>query len=104
MTNSFDGPFKPTPVDRRTSITGLSAPMREVRIRNARVDIFDAIAPVSRDSESALNCLENEDDAGLEHHLRRVVDSVNKAARKHRELRSLLAVAPSTATVQEAAA
>jgi hypothetical protein len=78
------------PVDRRTSTSGLSVPIRDVRIRLARNDIFDALGPVSRNAECALYCLELDDDEGLELHLRRVVDSVRKAAGKHRELRVLL--------------
>ena len=62
------------PFARRTSVTGLSPGLRNVRIRNARSDIYTAIWPVLRDSEGILLCIENEDDEGLEHHLRRVVD------------------------------
>jgi hypothetical protein len=78
------------PVDRRTSLTGLSVAVRDVRIRLARNDVYDALGPVSRYAECALYCLELDDDEGLELHLRRVVDSVRKAAGKHRELRVLL--------------
>jgi hypothetical protein len=92
------------PVDRRTSVTGLSPAMREVRIRNARNDIFEALNPVSRHSECALYCLELDDDEGLAHHLRRVVDGVNEATRKHRELWSHFASAASTAVPVKAAA
>jgi hypothetical protein len=102
MANSFDGPLGPTPVDRRKSVTGLSAATRQVRIRLVRDDIHSALGPVSRHSEAARLSLEVDDDVGLEHHLRRVVEDVRKAAQKHRELRALLAAAPST--VQEAAA
>jgi hypothetical protein len=78
------------PVDRRTSTTGLSAAVRDVRIRLARNSIYDAICPVSRHSEAALLCLEANDDDGLEHHLRRVVDDMRKAVQNHKELRTLL--------------
>jgi hypothetical protein len=60
----------PSPADRRTSLTGLSVAVRDVRIRLAREDIYAALGPVSRHSEAALLCLEVDDDAGLEHHLR----------------------------------
>jgi hypothetical protein len=79
------------PVDRRTSIAGLSEGIRNVRIRNARNDIFEALKPVSRNAECAFYCLELDDDECLALHLRRVVDAVNDAARKNRELRGLLA-------------
>jgi hypothetical protein len=79
------------PVDRRTSTSGLSVPVRDVRIRLARNDIYDALCPVSRHAEAALLCIEADDDDGLVHHLRRVVDDVRKAAQKHKELRTLLA-------------
>jgi hypothetical protein len=79
------------PVDRRTSLTGLSVAVRDVRIRCSRNDIYDAVCPVSRHAEAALLCIEANDDDGLEHHLRRVVDDVRKAAQKHKELRALLA-------------
>jgi hypothetical protein len=78
------------PVDRRTSLTGLSVAVRDVRIRCSRNDIYDALCPVSRHAEAALLCIEANDDDGLEHHLRRVVDDVRKAAQKHKELRALL--------------
>jgi hypothetical protein len=104
MTNSFDRPLGSTPVERRTSVTGLSAAMREVRIRLARDDIHSALGPVSRHTEAARLSLEIDDDVGLEHHLRRAVDDVRRAAQKHRELRTLLAAAPSAATTQEPAA
>jgi hypothetical protein len=79
-----------SPIDRRTSTSGLSIPIRDVRIRLARNEIHDALRPVSRHAECALDCLELDDDRGLEHHLRRVVDDVRKAAQKHKELRALL--------------
>ena len=53
-----------------------------------------AIWPVLRDGESVFLCIENEDDEGIEHHLRRIVDRVNEAARKHRELTALKASPP----------
>jgi hypothetical protein len=79
------------PVDRRTSLTGLSVAVRDVRIRCSRNDIYDALCPVSRHAEAVLLCIEANDDDGLEHHLRRVLDDVRKAAQKHKELRALLA-------------
>jgi hypothetical protein len=78
------------PIDRRTSLTGLSDAVRDVRIRLSLGDIWSALAPVSRHSDAAMLCLELEDFAGLEHHLRRVVDDVRLAAQKHKELRALL--------------
>jgi hypothetical protein len=78
------------PVDRRTSTSGLSVSVRDVRVRLALDDIWHAVAPVSRHSDATMLCLELEDFAGLEHHLRRVVDDVRKAAQKHKELRALL--------------
>jgi hypothetical protein len=84
-------PLQQEPVDRRTSTSGLSVSVRDVRIRLARNDIYDALCPVSRHAEAALLCIEADDDDGLVHHLRRVVDDVRKAAQKHKELRALLA-------------
>ena len=86
-----NAPEAQEPVDRRTATSGLSAAVRDVRIRIARTAIYDAICPVSRHAEAVLLCLECEDDEGLEHHLRRVVDDVRKAAQKRKELRALLA-------------
>jgi hypothetical protein len=79
------------PVDRRTSLSGLSVAVRDVRIRCSRNDIYDVLCPVSRHAEAALLCIEADDDEGLEHHLRRVVGDVRKAAAKLKELRALLA-------------
>jgi hypothetical protein len=76
--------------DRRTSLTGLSVAIRDVQIRLAREDIYSALCPVSHDSEAALLCIENDDDEGLEHDLRRAVDGVRRAGQKHKELRGLL--------------
>lgn len=70
--------------------TTLSVAVQEVRIRLARDDIHAALGPVSHHSEAARLCLELDDDEGLEHHLRRVVDGVRLAAVKHRDLRALL--------------
>jgi hypothetical protein len=78
------------PVDRRTSTSGLSVSVRDVRIRLARNDIYDALCPVSRHAEAALLCLDLDDDVGLQHHLGRVVDGVRKAGAKHKELKALL--------------
>jgi hypothetical protein len=78
-----------SPIDRRT-LTGLTVAVRECRKNVAVDDIWRALSPVSRHSEAAMLCLELEDFVGLEHHLRRVVDDVRKAAQKHKELRALL--------------
>ena len=51
------------PVDRRTSTSGLSVSVRDVRIRLARNDIYDALCPVSRHAEAALLCIEADDDS-----------------------------------------
>jgi hypothetical protein len=67
--------------------TPLSVAVRECRIRVARDDIYAALGPVSRHSGAARLSLELNDDKGLEHHLRHIVDGVRLAARKHRELR-----------------
>ena len=81
-------------VDRRTSTSGLSVSVRDVRIRLARVERLPCrfTSTVSRDSEAALLSLELDDDEGLEHHLRRVVDGVRLAALKYRDLNELLVV------------
>jgi hypothetical protein len=79
----------------------LSEAVRDVRIRLARGDIYNALGPVSRHSEAALICLELEDDEGLEHHSRHVVDDVRRAARKHCDLRGLLP-APTPIETREA--
>jgi hypothetical protein len=78
----------------------LSIPVRDVRIRLARDDIHMALSPVSRHSEAAMLCLELDDDDGLEHHLRHVVDGVRLAALKHRELRSHLSSLAALETVE----
>jgi hypothetical protein len=80
-----------SPVDRRTSTSDLPTAVRDVRIRLARNEIHAALRPVSRHVECALDCLELDDDVGLQHHLGHVVDAVRNAARRHKELRSLLA-------------
>jgi hypothetical protein len=82
--------------------TTLSAAVRDVRIRLARDDIYDALGPVSRHSEAAILCLELDDDEGLEHHLRRVVGGVRKAAQKYQELQVL--VSAPTPVIDEVAA
>jgi hypothetical protein len=74
----------------------LSVAVREVRIRLARDDIHTALGPVSHHALAARLCLELDDDIGLEHHLRHVVDEVRCAAQKHRELRGHLASIPAT--------
>jgi hypothetical protein len=86
-------------VDRRTSTSGLSAAVRDVRIRLALDDIWHSLCPVSRHSEAAMLCVECEDFDGLEHHLSRVIAGVKSAAAKHKELRALRA-APTRETAQ----
>jgi hypothetical protein len=51
--------------------------------------VFEAMAPVERDSEAARLCLENEDDVGAHYHLKRVVECVKAAAATFRELEAL---------------
>jgi hypothetical protein len=75
--------------------TTLSGAVREVRVRLARDDIYAALGPVSRHSEAARLCLELDDDEGLEHHFKHVVEEVRRAAQKHRELKTLLSPATS---------
>jgi hypothetical protein len=82
----------------------LSVAVHDVRVRLARDDIHAALGPVSRHSEAARLCLELDDDEGLEHHLRRVVDGVRSAALKYRELTDLLSSREPTAVESEAAA
>jgi hypothetical protein len=74
------------------SPTTLSVAVRECRIRLARDDIHAALGPVSHHSEAARLCLELDDDGGLEHHLRHVVDGVRSAAQTYRELKDLLSL------------
>lgn len=80
-----------SPGDRRTSTTGLSDAVRDCRRRSALDDIWRALAPVTRDTESAMLCIENDDDYGLQYHLGRVIVGARKAGAKHKELRALLA-------------
>jgi hypothetical protein len=82
-----------------SALPSLSVAVRDARIQLARDDIHAALRPVSRHSEAARLCLELDDDDGLEHHLRHVVDGVRQAAEKHRELRGHLSslAAPETA-------
>jgi hypothetical protein len=82
----------------------LSTAVREVRVRLARDDVYAALGPVSRHSEAARLCLELDDDQGLEHHLRHVVDGVRSAALKYRELTSLSSSPGPTAVESEAVA
>jgi hypothetical protein len=77
--------------------------VHEVRVRLARDDIHAALGPVSRHSEAARLSLELDDDEGLEHHLRHVVDGVRLAAQQYRELTSLLSSPAPTAVSSEAA-
>jgi hypothetical protein len=81
----------------------LSAAVRDVRIRLARDDCHAALGPVSRHAEAARLSLELDDDDGLEHHLRHVVDGVRTAAQKHRELRNLLSSSAAVCASSEAA-
>ena len=81
----------------------MSVAVRDVRIRLARDDIHAALRPVSRHSEAARLSLELDDDEGLEHHLRRVIDGVRLAAQKYRELKDLLLSPAPTAVEREAA-
>jgi hypothetical protein len=89
------------PFDRRTSTTGLSAAVREVRIRNARDDMWRALAPVSHHVQAAILCLEIDDDDGCEHHFRHAYDSFRQAAHKRLELRGLLSSPPVSAVPVE---
>jgi hypothetical protein len=91
-------------VDRRTSTTGLSAPLRDVRIRNARDDMWRALAPVSHHVQAVLLCLEIDDDDGCEHHFRHAYDAFRQAAHKRLELRSLLSSPPASPGAAEAGA
>lgn len=91
------------PVDRRTATEGLSPPMREVRIQNARNDIYRALGPAGHHLRISRLCLEIDDDEALAYHLRLLVDGTKEAARKHRELRLLLASAPTPAISDEGA-
>jgi hypothetical protein len=77
-------------------LTTLPAAVRDLRIRLARDDIHAALGPVSRHCEAARFSLELDDDEGLEHHLRRVVDDVRSAALKYRELKDLLSLPAQT--------
>jgi hypothetical protein len=63
---------------------------RDVRASLMREFVFEAMAPVERDSEAARLCLENEDDVGARYHLKRVVECVKAAAATFRELEALL--------------
>jgi hypothetical protein len=91
MTNEEAGPgIDAAARSMRAMPATLSVAVREVKVRLARDDIHAALGPVSRDSEAALLSLELDDDEGLEHHLRRVVDGVRLAAMKYRELERLL--------------
>jgi hypothetical protein len=78
------------------AVPPLSVAMREVRIRLARDDIFDALGPVANHSDAARHSLMVDDDEGLEHHLRHAVEGVRLAAQKYRELRGHLASIPVT--------
>ena len=90
--------------DRRTSTTGLSPAMREVRVRNARDDIYLALGPVSRLSEASRLCLELDDDVSLNRHFEHLVECMRHAVVKHRELKALQSSPPVEAAVEKAAA
>jgi hypothetical protein len=75
----------------------LSVAVRECRIQVARDDIYAALGPVSRHSEAARLCLELDDDEGLAHHLKRVVDGARTAQQKHRDLKALISASASNA-------
>jgi hypothetical protein len=62
---------------------------RDVRVSLLRDFIFEALAPVERDSAAARLCLANDDDAGARYHLKRVVECVKAAAETFRELAAL---------------
>jgi hypothetical protein len=89
------------PFDRRTSTTGLSVAVREVRIRNAREGMWRALAPVSHHVQAAILCLEIDDDDGCEHHFRHAYDAFRQAAHKRLELRGLLSSPPVSAVPGE---
>ena len=101
MTNEEAGPgIDAAAGSMGTTPATLLVAVREVKVRLARDDIHAALGPVSRHSEAARLCLELDDDGGLEHHLRHVVDGIRSAALKYRELRNLLsAPAPVTDAV-----
>jgi hypothetical protein len=70
----------------------LAAPSAEIAAERAsllRDFIFEALAPVERDSAAARLCLANDDDAGARYHLKRVVGCVKAAAETFRELAAL---------------
>ena len=66
-----------------------AALLYEIRIRLARDDMYQALEPVARHSETASYCLEEDDDEGLRQHLEIVVAAVKKAATRFNELRAL---------------
>jgi hypothetical protein len=61
----------------------------DVRAALLRDFIFEALAPVERDSAAARLCLANDDDVGARYHLRRVIDCVKAAAATFKELEAL---------------
>ena len=104
MANEATSPGSVTACSIGSTPATLSAALRECRIRVARDDIHAALGPVSRHSDAAMLCLELDDDKGLEHHLRRVVDGVRSAARTYRDLRALLSSPAPTVVPSEAVA
>jgi hypothetical protein len=52
--------------------------------------VFEALAPVERDSGAVRLCLQNDDDAGARYHLKRIVESVKAAASTFLELNALI--------------
>jgi hypothetical protein len=76
-----------------TAPPALAAPSAEIaaeRVSLLRDFIFEALAPVERDSAAARLCLANDDDAGARYHLKRVVECVKAAATTFKELQTLL--------------
>jgi hypothetical protein len=68
----------------------LPAVLRDVRVRLARDDLYDALRPVPRHAQAALLSLEEDDDVGALHHLTIVIDGVRKAALRRRDLQVLI--------------
>jgi hypothetical protein len=62
---------------------------RDVRVSLLRDFIFEALAPVERDSAAARLCLANDDDVGARYHFKRVVECVKAAAATFKELEAL---------------
>jgi hypothetical protein len=74
-------------------MTGPAETVQDIRAARAallRDFVFEALAPVERDSTAVRLCLQNDDDAGARYHLKRVVESVKAAASMFRELEALI--------------